>query len=659
MNIVPSFSFKYKGRPFDIADAKVVGTEYGRRYELPDGLTVEMHIEAYPEYSAVKWMLWFENRGARDTGIISDIRDCDAAWCFMDGPGRSVKVSLFDTTGNTSYESYLTEEDCSTEYSVHEKVLSPGVTAKYHPLGGRSASGQMPFFELFAADKKSVGNGYGAACSGLSGAGAVGNGLFAAIGWSGQWTAAFTRKDGDIIGIQTGLDYTAFRLHPGERVRTSSILLMDYTGDRVYGSNRFRRLIKERFCPYSMEQLPFALEGMGMPAAKHLFHIEQFKQHGVSADYYWIDAGWYGKGGAPGAADWYKQVGNWQVRPDEHPEGLVDVVNAARDAGMKFLLWFEPERVYPGTDLAVAHPEWLYPLDGFYLLLRLDNDDVREYLFEMLSGFIERLDIRCLRLDFNMEPLQSWRITDNIDRGGINEIKYIMNLYRLWDELRARFPGLIIDNCASGGRRIDIESLSRTVPVWRTDAYCEFTRDPDVIQTQMFGFNRLIPCSGGVCKKLGDTYATRSAYAPAYVGSWWWTDRPTPTEDQFAWMKKMCDEYRRLRPYFSCDFYPLENAGWSYAHGGWAAYRYDRPEHGDGIIMAFRRAGSNCETARYLLPGLPADNTYTVTDLDTGASSTLSGLSLSTSGLLVTIEGQYQSKVLLYKTAEAAEAAEA
>ncbi|MBP5206826.1 MAG: alpha-galactosidase, partial [Clostridia bacterium] len=149
----------------------------------------------------------------------------------------------------------------------------------------------------------------------------------------------------------------------------------------------------------------------------------------------------------------------------------------------------------------------------------------------------------------------------------MNEIKYIMNLYRLWDDLRAKYPDLIIDNCASGGRRIDIETLQRSVPVWRTDAFCEPDCDADAIQTQTFGFNRFIPCAGGACKRPGDTYAQRSAYSPALVGSWWWTDRPEPTKEQFEWMARVCEEYRLLRPYFSCDFYPLENCGWSCDHG--------------------------------------------------------------------------------------------
>ena len=104
-----------------------------------------------------------------------------------------------------------------------------------------------------------------------------------------------------------------------------------------------------------------------------------------------------------------------------------------------------------------------------------------------------------------------------------------------------------------------------------------------------------------------------------------------------------------MRHFFSCDFYPLENGGWSYAHGGWAAYRYDRPEEGDGMVMAFRREGSLCVTSRYPMEGLDPDATYTVTDIDTKETVELSGRMLVSEGLTVTIPHRYESKILLYR----------
>lgn len=64
-----------------------------------------------------------------------------------------------------------------------------------------------------------------------------------------------------------------------------------------------------------------------------------------------------------------------------------------------------------------------------------------------------------------MDPLEYWQAADVEDRQGITEIRHIEGLYKLWDELRQEFPNLIIDNCSSGGRRIDMETISRSLPL--------------------------------------------------------------------------------------------------------------------------------------------------------------------------------------------------
>src|SRR5512136_3398137 len=82
---------------------------------------------------------------------------------------------------------------------------------------------------------------------------------------------------------------------------------------------------------------------------------------------------------------------------------------------------------------------------------------------------IEEVGIDVYRQDFNMEPLRYWQEADEPERVGMHEIRHVEGLYALWDELRARHPGLAIDNCASGGRRIDLETVSRSYALWRSD----------------------------------------------------------------------------------------------------------------------------------------------------------------------------------------------
>ena len=66
-----------------------------------------------------------------------------------------------------------------------------------------------------------------------------------------------------------------------------------------------------------------------------------------------------------------------------------------------------------------------------------------------------------LRMDYNLDPLPVWATNDakSPGRSGLTEVKYIEGLYTMWDAILAAHPGLLIDDCSSGGRRIDVETL--------------------------------------------------------------------------------------------------------------------------------------------------------------------------------------------------------
>ena len=117
---------------------------------------------------------------------------------------------------------------------------------------------------------------------------------------------------------------------------------------------------------------------------------------------------------------------------------------------------------------------------------------------------IEKLNIDCYRQDFNFQPLEYWRNNDASDRRGITEIKHINGLYKLLDALLDKFPNLLIDNCASGGRRIDIETLRRSIPLWRSDLMCPANYDIEATQCHNLSYNMWIPYSGTSSGRLYD-----------------------------------------------------------------------------------------------------------------------------------------------------------
>ena len=207
---------------------------------------------------------------------------------------------------------------------------------------------------------------------------------------------------------------------------------------------------------YLTGQASQEIEFKGLPVAA---------KTGVEA--YWIDACWFGVG-----REWNgEEVGSWVKNPERFPGGLKPISDRAHNAGMKFVLWFEPERVRNGAIIHTEHPEFLLSCDENKdnHLLNLGLPGARKYITDLISQRITEFGIDIYRQDFNFEPLPYWRAADAPDRVGITEIKYIEGLYAFWDELLERHPNVWIDNCASGGRRIDIEMMTRSLPLWPSD----------------------------------------------------------------------------------------------------------------------------------------------------------------------------------------------
>ncbi|MCX6220243.1 MAG: alpha-galactosidase, partial [Bacteroidia bacterium] len=174
--------------------------------------------------------------------------------------------------------------------------------------------------------------------------------------------------------------------------------------------------------------------------------INRYQQFNIVPEVFWIDAGWY-----PNRGNWYN-VGNWVVNKDNFPNGLKPVSDAAHKVGAKFILWFEPERVTIDSQLDKKHPEWLTERPSYiatfdigtefpnstYKLLNLGNKDALNWLTNHISDMITKEGIDIYRQDFNMDPWPYWEKSDQPQRIGISEIRYIEGLYTFWDSLLVR-----------------------------------------------------------------------------------------------------------------------------------------------------------------------------------------------------------------------------
>jgi len=160
-----------------------------------------------------------------------------------------------------------------------------------------------------------------------------------------------------------------------------------------------------------------------------------------------IDAGWYGNS----QGSWHQQVGDWREKEHEAFHGkMADFAEEVRESGLGFGLWVEPERCSTSAPVFIAHPEWFLPGDGGFYYPDLTMPEAYHYLFSELGRLIQSYKLAWMKIDFNFELGSS--------KDGFHE--YYQHWYSLMDELRLTYPDVFIEGCASGGMRLDLNTLA-------------------------------------------------------------------------------------------------------------------------------------------------------------------------------------------------------
>ncbi|NCU27044.1 alpha-galactosidase, partial [Candidatus Nomurabacteria bacterium] len=243
-------------------------------------------------------------------------------------------------------------------------------------------------------------------------------------------------------------------------------------------------------------------------------------------------------------------------------------------------------------------------------LFDLGNKEALQWFCNYIGDFMEENGIDHYRQDFNMRIDNFWKENDAPGRTGIREIRHIEGLYAFWDYLLQRFPEAIIDNCASGGRRLDFETMKRSAPMWRTDYnYGE----PIGYQTHTYGLNFFLPLTGTGVQK-SDKFTFRSSLGTSVIFNWKITD----PSSSFTEMQRCFKEFMDLRPYYYEDYYPLVFNEDMTTDDIWLAYQLYRPADDTGVIVAFRRELCRDETITVQLSAVNPKVTYKLTDRDSG-----------------------------------------
>ncbi len=504
---------------------------------------------------------------------------------------------------------------------------------------GRSSNSYMPYFNCSSLDRE---------------------GVIAAIGWSGRWKAQFTNGSG---GMRIRLSYPGdFYLEPGETIELPRVLLMPWKREKNADRDLwdtfvlFRRLMRKHILPKRILDGKITLRAWGSDSMDmHRTKLANMQKFGVTCDAYGIDAGWY----APAGSNWWNTVGDWQEDASVFPDGLEWLTARAREAGSKgFWLWLEFERAMSASKAYQAHPEhYLTAGDPNVHMINLCDPAAREYMKSMLYPLIRRIGLTMFRVDFNFDPVPYFAAADLPGRSGLTELKYYAGLYQFFQELMAAFPDLYIDNCASGGRRLDYRMCTCAIPInCRSDYYTIAGYDPDGQQAHTVGLSRWLPVHGEASGSMTfrfeppkDTYIDRSAYGSNFSLVAFTKEM---TDEEGALYRKIVDEAALVKGYLTQDFYPL--TGYSYSPMDWCAFEGCMEDGSGAVVLAFRRELNPSPQQTFAVQGLKPEARYALVDLDDGELGTCTGAALAR-GLTIHIEKPRDSRIVVMTEVPAAD----
>jgi alpha-galactosidase len=275
---------------------------------------------------------------------------------------------------------------------------------------------------------------------------------------------------------------------------------------------------------------------------------------------------------------------------------------------------------------------------GTYLL-NFGLPEVQKYFFDIVKGYMSLPGFRVYRQDFNMDPLQFWQFNDAPDRQGITEMKYIEGLYAYWDKIARTWPDSLREECASGGRRIDLETVKRMHIHQDSDYWFQ----NDVDQARAWGLSQYLPNNVfvGHVNRMDD-YAFRSTLADSLCMGWI-ADAP---DFDVKRGKKLLDRYLSVRHLLTGAWYPL--LPYTRDSDKWMASQYHRPDLNEGMIIAFRHADSPYSAIQMALHGLDPKATYELTYDNTGEKKKVKGAELM-NGYQLTIQERHGSELVTYR----------
>ena len=302
-----------------------------------------------------------------------------------------------------------------------------------------------------------------------------------------------------VVEIGVNCENFSLRLEPNEVTATPEVLFYEFKNTTDLDCAKLHT-----FClsHYPRKQMPVIYNTWlaNFDGINPDFICSQIsKAAAIGCEYFVIDAGWFGKG-----SDWYSSRGDWRENENGKLQGkLFDISEKVRQHGMKFGLWFEIESASKNADALKAHPEDYFTPNGNLYFLDFSNAYARRRILDILTENIEKYHIEFIKFDFNQDV--------DYDTETSAYIHYYRGYEVFLKELKSRYPHIYLENCASGGMRVDLKNAAQFDSFWLSDNQSPY----EGMRIFKEGIKRLPP----QCIEKWAVLTSFENFFPSYVGT--------------------------------------------------------------------------------------------------------------------------------------------
>jgi alpha-galactosidase len=492
----------------------------------------------------------------------------------------------------------------------------------------------------------------------------------AALCWTGNYKLRLETRGKYRHTLIAGIDdlHTAYTLKPGESFQTPELALTYSTegkGGVSRAFHRWGRNVKLHNGHGLRDILLNSWEGVYMNVNQEVCEQMMDGIKELGGELFVVDDGWFGR--KYRRTDDTQGLGDWMTDTQKLPNGVPALLKAAEDRGLKFGIWIEPEMTNSKSELYEAHPDWVvaHPTrelskgrGGTQLVLDMSNPKVQDFVFSIVDNLVkENPKLHYIKWDCNMSMNNYGSSYLTSDKQSHLIVDYHRGLRSTLERIRAKYPDLVIQLCASGGGRVNWGFMPYFDEFWVSD-------DTDA-QQRLFiqwGTSHFFPTmamaqhvSASPNHQTGRVIPLKFRFDVAMTGRLGMEMKPSDLNDrEREYAKKAVAFYKEIRPIVQLgDQYRLLSP---YEGNGFCSEMFVSEDKSEAVFFCYKfEHYVDLHTPRWHMAGLDPNATYRLNEFERSErehyfeGKTFSGKFLMETGLDANLSRQFSSRVIRLK----------